>query len=184
MNENRKNMIRIKILIGKIIYNLLGVHMPLSDGRMSFGSKKVRAFCGKLILKECGKNVNIEKGAQFSSEVSLGDNSGIGVDSTIASYVTIGNNVMMGPECMIYTQNHAYSDLDVPMCQQGYSEARPVVIDDDVWIGSRVIILPGVHIGRGSIIGAGSVVTKNVEEYTIVGGNPAHLLKRRGKDRK
>ena len=61
-----------------------------------------------------------------------------------------------------------------------FSEPKPVVIEDDVWIGGRVTILPGVHIATGSIIGAGSVVTKNVEPYTIVGGNPAHFLKKRG----
>lgn len=65
------------------------------------------------------------------------------------------------------------------MQEQGYTKPRPVVIDDDVWIGSRVTILPGVHIGKGSIIGAAAVVTHDVEPYTIVGGNPAKLIKKR-----
>ena len=79
----------IKTVIGKIIYNILGKHMPPSDSRFSFGSKHIRAFCGKLILKECGKNVNIEKGAHFSSEMSLGDYSGIGINAQLAPYVSI-----------------------------------------------------------------------------------------------
>lgn len=169
----------IKVLIGKTIYNLVGKHMPLSDSKISFGSKKVRAFCGRLILNNCGRNVNIEKGAQFSSEVSLGDNSGIGVNAQIASYVTIGNDVMMGPECMMYTTNHGMSRTDIPMWKQRSSEPRPIIIGDDVWIGSRVIILPGVHVGNGAVIGAGSVVTKNVEPYSIVAGNPAKLVRMR-----
>lgn len=170
---------KARIIIGRLIYNVLGKHMPLSDSRFSFGSKRVRAFCGKLLLNHCGKNVNIEKGAQFSTEVSLGDNSGIGVNATISSYVTIGNDVMMGPECLIYTANHTMQRRDIPMRLQGHEQARPVVIGNDVWIGGRVIILPGVHIGDGAVIGAGSVVTKDVPPYAIVGGNPAKVIKER-----
>lgn len=169
----------IRVFLGKMLYNVLAKHMPLSDGRMSFGSKKLRAFCGKLILNHCGSNVNIEKGAQFSSEISLGDNSGIGVNAMISSYVTIGNDVMMGPDCIILTANHGMELNGVPMCRQKHAESSPVVIEDDVWIGARVIILPGVHVGTGSVIGAGSVVTKNVEPYSIVGGNPAKLIRMR-----
>jgi len=168
-----------KIIIGRIVYNLIGKHMPLSDGHFSFGAKKIRAFCGKLILRECGDNVNIEKGAHFSSEVSLGDNSGIGINCEIAPYVSIGNDVMMGPECMIYTSNHGMGRTDIPMMKQESTPVEPVVIGNDVWIGARVIILPGVHIGDGSVIGAGSVVTKDVEEYSVVAGNPAKLIRKR-----
>ncbi|MDO4465983.1 MAG: acyltransferase [Bacillota bacterium] len=168
-----------RIFIGKLIYNILGKHMPLSDSRMNLGSKKVRAFCGKLILLECGTNVNIEKGAQFSSEIKLGDNSGIGVNAIISSHVEIGNDVMMGPDCMIFTSNHGMDRLDIPMWKQPHTSPKPVVIGNDVWIGARVIILPGVHIGDGCVIGAGSVVTKDVEPYSIVGGNPAKVLKKR-----
>ena len=170
---------KVRAVVGRIIYNLIGKHMPLSNGHFNFGSKKVRAFCGKLILRECGTNVNIEKGAHFSSEVSLGNNSGIGINCEIAPQVTIGNDVMMGPECMIYTSNHGMERTDIPMWQQKSTETEPVVIGNDVWIGARVIILPGVHIGDGCVIGAGSVVTKDVEEYSIVAGNPAKLIRKR-----
>ena len=170
---------KAKVVLGKVIYNLLGKHMPLSDGHFNFGSKKVRAFCGKMILKHCGTNVNIEKGAHFSSEVSLGNNSGIGINCEIAPFVTIGNDVMMGPECMIYTSNHGMERTGIPMWKQQSTETEPVVIGNDVWIGARVIILPGVHIGDGCVIGAGSVVTKDVEEYSVVAGNPAKLIRKR-----
>lgn len=153
--------------------------MPLSDCRFSFGSKRIRAFCGNLILEHCGKNVNIEKGAQFDSRISLGNNSGIGVNAFISAYVTIGADVMMGPDCVILTANHGFDALDIPMWEQPFSAPKPVVIEDDVWIGTRVTILPGVRVGTGSIIGAGSVVTHNVEPYSIVGGNPAKLIRYR-----
>lgn len=169
----------IRQFLGRALYNLLGKHMPLSDSRRSFGSKKVRAFCGKLMLEHCGKNVNIEQGARFSSAVRLGDNSGIGINARIEAHVTIGNDVMMGPECMMFTSNHASADLTIPMNRQGFDAPRPIVIEDDVWIGARVTILPGVRVGRGSIIGAGSVVTKDGPPYSIVGGNPARLIRSR-----
>ena len=169
----------IRQFLGRALYNLLGKHMPLSDSRRSFGSKKVRAFCGKLMLEHCGKNVNIEQGARFSSAVRLGDNSGIGINARIEAHVTIGNDVMMGPECMMFTSNHASADLTIPMNRQGFDAPRPIVIEDDVWIGARVTILPGVRVGRGSIIGAGRVGTKDVPPYSIVGGNPARLIRSR-----
>lgn len=168
-----------KQIIGRIIYNLIAKNMPLSDSRFSFGSKRLRAFCGKLILRQCGTNVNIEKGAQFSTEISLGDNSGIGVNAQLSSEITIGNDVMMGPYCFIYTSNHRMDRTDIPMWRQGSTKPNPVIIGDDVWIGARVTILPGVHIGNGSVIGAGAVVTKDVPAYSIVGGNPAKVLKYR-----
>lgn len=169
----------IRQFLGRALYNLLGKHMPLSDSRRSMGSKRVRALCGKLILEHCGRNVNIERGAQFSSGVRLGDNSGIGINARLEAHVTIGNDVMMGPECMIFTANHSFSRTDIPMRLQGYDAPRSVVIEDDVWIGARVIILPGVRVGRGSIIGAGSVVTHDIPPYSIAAGNPARVIRSR-----
>ena len=181
MHCMRGEIVRLKVVIGKLLYNCLGKYMPLSDSKFSFGSKKVRALCGKLILNKSGKNINIEKGACFSSEISLGDNSGIGVNAQIASHVFIGNDVMMGPDCMMYTANHCMDRTDIPMWKQKFTDPKPIVIEDDVWIGSRVIILPGVHVGKGSVIGAGSIVTKNIEPYSVVGGNPAKLIRKRKK---
>lgn len=86
---------------------------------------------------------------------------------------------MMGPECYIYTRNHAFSRTDIPMREQGMQDFKPVTIGNDVWIGARVTILPGVKIGNGCIIGAGSVVTKDLPNFAIGGGNPARVLKYR-----
>lgn len=87
---------------------------------------------------------------------------------------------MMGRDVIIMTTAHETSETSVPMRLQGSRDISPVFIGDDVWIGSRVIILPGVKIGSGSIIGAGSVVTRDVEPYSVVGGVPAKLIKKRG----
>ena len=86
---------------------------------------------------------------------------------------------MMGPDVLIYTQNHKFDRIDITMDQQGWSEEKAVVIEDDVWIGSRVTILPGVHIGEGCIVGASAVVTKSVPPYCIIAGNPAKIIKYR-----
>lgn len=130
-------------------------------------------------MHSAGKSINIEKGATFSRRLQLGNNSGLGINCKIQGTVTIGDNVMMGPDVLIYTTNHEFKDKDMPMRMQGYQKEKPVIIGNDVWIGSRVIILPGVHIGDGCVIGAGSVVTKNVPAYCVCAGNPAKVVKER-----
>lgn len=90
----------------------------------------------------------------------------------------IGDNVMMGPDVTILSQTHIIERTDIPMGKQGMREAI-VIIGNDVWIGMRSIIMPGVKIGNGAVIGAGAVVTKDVPDYAIVGGVPARIIKYR-----
>ena len=125
-------------------------------------AQKWRAFWVKRIAEQCGKNVNIERLASFSPKLRIGNNSGIGAKCNIYGPVTIGDNVMMGQEVIVYTTRHCDERTDIPMNVQGMCPVRAVTIEDDVWIGGRVIILPGVAIGRGSIIGAGAVVSKDI----------------------
>ena len=142
----------------------------------------LRCLFAKGFLDSIGRNVNIESGAHFSlggAGIRIGTNSGVGIRAQISPFVTIGDDVMMGPDVLILTRNHKFSHLNMPMRKQGYDDYRPVVIEDDVWIGARAIILPGVRIGRGSIIAAAAVVTKSVEAYSIVAGNPGRVVKRR-----
>jgi acetyltransferase-like isoleucine patch superfamily enzyme len=76
------------------------------------------------------------------------------------------------------TRKHGFGDIERPMSEQQYTSA-PIIIEDDVWVGFQAIILPGVTIGRSSIVGAGAVVTRDVEPHSIVGGVPARLLRKR-----
>jgi maltose O-acetyltransferase len=131
------------------------------------------------MLKSCGKDVNIEKNATFSAKVSLGDYSGIGVNAKIYGECHIGNYVMMGEDVTIITRNHRFEDTDIPMMHQGFEKERPVFIGDDGWIGDKVIILPGVKVGKGSVLAAGAIVTKDVPEYSIVAGAPARIIRNR-----
>lgn len=163
------------------LYYLIAYHLPRS---LFTGGKvytKIRYMLVKKLFLKCGKNVNVENHTYFGigNNISIGDNSGLGSNCSIYGECTIGKNVMMGTDIVILTANHNFSRTDIPMTQQGMGKEKRVIICDDVWIGTRVIIMPGVKIGKGSIIGAGSVVTKNVEPYSIVGGVPAKLIKKR-----
>lgn len=178
------NRRKIEKFIGRVLYTAIGKHMPLSGARISFGARRFRQFCAHLILDTCGDWVNIDKGATFGDDVKLGQGAGIGANCSIPSGVTIGDHGMIGIDVLMFTNEHRHDDLTVPMGLQGRTEIQPIVIGNDVWIGSRSLIMKGVHIGDGAIIAAGSVVTRDVPPYEIWGGNPAHFIKSRlaGKD--
>lgn len=160
-----------------VLYRLTATWLPISQ--RSKMAKGARVFYAKRIISHCGKGVNIEHGAYFTPELSIGDRSGVGIDCEIYGPVTIGKDVMMGPECIIYTSGHNHDRTDIPMMDQGSSEIKPVSIGDDVWLGRRVMIMPGVKIGNGCIIGAGAVVTKDIPDYSIAAGVPARVVKSR-----
>lgn len=171
----------IKKNIGLILYYGIGKHLPESYAPFHLGAKGFRAITGRMIFDVCGKHVNIEKNVYFGSGrgICIGDFSGIGINARIQGPLIIGKQVMMGPDVMIYTRQHETSQTNIPMMEQGDTEPKVVVIKDDVWIGARVIIMPGVTLGKGCIIGAGAVVTKDVEPYNVVGGVPAKVINTR-----
>lgn len=129
--------------------------------------------------KFVGGGVNIGRKCFIHKNTEIGDNSGVGYACEINNGVRIGKNVMMGPYVLIYTQNHCTRNADIPMREQGMLNIQPVTIEDDVWIGGRVCILPGVTIGHGSVIGACAVVSKDVPPYSVVVGNPGRVVKNR-----
>lgn len=169
---------RIKRKIGAIIY-LVAKHMPPSWSSLKLGQNQLRRLCGKLMLSECGKHVNIEKNAMFSPKVTLGDYSGLGINSKIYGECHIGTHVMMGEDVTIITRNHKFDRTDIPIMEQGFEQEQPVYIGNDVWIGDKVMILAGVHVGNGCIIGAGAVVTKDLPDYSISAGVPAKVVRMR-----
>lgn len=181
----RGDIIKAIKTICLFIYYSFAIRLPVSYDYLPYTldlPKKIRYTLCKRAFKQCGKNVNVEKGAYFGSGkgIIIGDNSGLGVNS-IVEKTTIGNNVMMGRDVIIMSNSHRYDNCDIPMIFQGDKAVEEVVIGDDVWIGHRVIILPGVKIGKGSIIGAGAVVTKDVPNYAVVGGVPAKIIRYRNK---
>ena len=132
----------------------------------------------KGIFKKCGKISTIDRCAYLGNgfEVEIGDYSGIGANCFLPNNIKIGKYVMMAPEVFIAKNNHRFDKTATPMCFQGASENGITIIEDDCWIGRRVIMTPGRHIKKGSIIATGSVLTKDFDEYSIIGGNPAHII--------
>lgn len=135
----------------------------------------------KRIFKRCGKNVTIERNAYFGSgkDIEIGDFSGIGINANIPANTIMGSYVMMGPNCYIFSHNHETKDFNTPMALQGTTETLQTRIEDDVWIGRNVMIMPGRTIKKGSIVAAGCVLTKTFPEYSVIGGNPSKLIKSR-----
>ena len=169
----------IKNYVGYALYNIIAKRLPSSESTGGKVYRSVRVFAARLYDNDIDKSANIDKNVTFCKRLKLGKESGIGRKSLIQGSVTIGDYVMMGPECFIFTTNHEFNDINLPMIRQGFSEEKEVIIEDDVWIGARVTILPGVTVHSGSILGAGAVVTKDVPCNSVVGGNPAKVLKYR-----
>ena len=163
-----------------ILYYGLLKFFPATNNRYLNFIRVIRSSVAGRLFARTGKNINVEKGADFGfgSNIEIGDNSGLGVNCNVRGPLKIGDNVMMGEDVIIMTNSHNFNKTDIPMLAQGHN-VKKVIIGNDVWIGARVIILSGVTIGDGVIIGAGAVVTKNVEPYAIIGGVPAKLIKYR-----
>lgn len=168
---------RVKRSVCRRLY--YGVGIKLKSSVQSQRAQNIRYWLGSRFIESCGKHVNFEHGARFNPELTIGDYSGIGVNCLVSGRTYIGSHVMMGPDCIMYSYSHAHDRLDIPMDQQGFEDPTPIHIGDDVWIGARVIVLPGVKIGSHCIIAAGAVVTKDVPDYAIVGGVPARVLRYR-----
>lgn len=146
----------------------------------------LRRLLMRSIIKKCGKGVIVKQYAYIGSgdNLVIGNCSQLGHNSRIGPSVTIGDEVVMGPDVVLMTTSHAYENIHTPIRLQGSLPVRPIHIEDDVWIGARVVVLPGVRLGKGCIVGANSVVTKDVPPLAIVGGNPARLIRYRGDLRK
>lgn len=131
-----------------------------------------------------GKNFRFDPDGYYTfSNIHVGDDVLLGYRPMLMatlSKIRIGNHVMLGPFVEIIGGNHNYSEVGKFMSEvtnkQPFDD-QDIIIEDDVWIGSRAIILKGVHIRRGAIIAAGAVVTNDVPPYAIVGGVPAKVIK-------
>ena len=160
-------------------------------------SIKVKSLFNKLFIapiikgafKQCGKSVRVGRGCKFSGidNISVGNNVVLGENTrilTTKAQVVLGNDVVFGPDVMLVSGDHRIDVLDKHIIYVTDAEKLPendqdIVIEDDCWIGARVIILKGVTIGKGSVVAAGSVCTKSCEPYSIIGGVPAKVIAKR-----
>lgn len=163
----------VKSILCLALYYSFAQYLPSSTiflvGKLS---KWIRYQLCKRIFKSIGHNVNIERKANFGSgrNIEIGDNSGIGIKCVLPSNIIIGNDVMMGRNCYIISQNHNFGRTDVPMRRQGSQDSSSIqtIIEDDVWIGMNVLMTPGRHIKKGTIVAAGTVLCKDFPPYSIV----------------
>lgn len=143
---------------------------------------RLRAMFWKTLFKKMGKGVTIQGGFMCTSPqgVSIGNNVTITRDVILDGHggLEIGDYVMVAPGVSIITAAHGFSRLDIPMMYQDLTFNK-VVIEDDVWLGLRAVIMPGVRVGRGAVVGACAVVTKDVPPYAVVVGVPAKVIKTR-----
>lgn len=112
--------------------------------------------------------------------IEIGDNFGCGEYSFFgaAGGIKIGNNVIMGQNVRFHSENHVFSRCDIPIREQGVSN-KGIVVNDDCWVGSGVVFLDGVEVGKGCVVGANTLVNKDIPEYSIAVGNPVRIIKNR-----
>jgi acetyltransferase-like isoleucine patch superfamily enzyme len=134
-----------------------------------------------------GAHSQVALGVALQGNVILGEHCSVQAYSSLVGYgqpddpsgrITIGDGVRIAPYVFIIAANHVFADPNTPIHKQGLANA-PVTIEDDVWIGARVAVTAGVSIGRGSVIGAGAVVTRDIPPYSVAVGVPARVVKSR-----
>lgn len=154
-------------------------------GFLSKVRKRLKLIFWKQFLKSVGRSVTIHPSVLIrgAENISIGNNSNINHGSELygAGGITIGAGTMIAYEVMIFSDSRKFRSKDPLKTLKG-RDCKPVKIGDDVWIGARAMILPGVQIGNHAIIAAGSVVTHNVGEWEIHGGNPAKRIGSRLED--
>lgn len=175
----------LKLIVKKVylaIYYVIGIRFPtqpMPGYRLGYAFRRLLV---RRIAERAGEGIIVKQWCYIGKGrgLKIGNRSQLGHNAMIGPCVTIGDDVVMGPDIVIMTESHAFERLDIPVNRQGNLPTRPVVIGHDVWIGTRVIILPGVTIGDQAIIGAGAVVTHDVPPRAIVAGVPARVIRMRG----
>ena len=183
----------ISLIKPKVVFMAAGTKILHSrsltiEGTLTLG-RNVTLDCLSLEGVKLGVNVNIPDGSyirctgvisELGKGLTVGNNTGFGHYTFINAQggVVIGNDVIMGPNVRILAENHKYDSLDLPIRLQGVSR-QGITIDSNVWIGANVTILDGVRIHSGSVIGAGSVVTKSIPENSVAAGVPCKVIKER-----
>jgi len=163
-----------------LIYYIFIAKLPNSRYAKIFN--RIRVFYLARVIKVIApdNNSSFQENVYISKpgKVKIGRHCQINEDVFIQG-AEIGDYVMIAPRVAILCNMHKFERTDLPMALQGKVLNNKVIIEDDVWLGRNVVVMPGVRIGKGSIIASGAVVTKDVEPYSVMGGVPARLIKKR-----
>ncbi len=127
-----------------------------------------------------GNHSTIEDFATVNNGVGaviIGDRTRIGLGCVLIGPVTVGNDVMFAQNIVVSGLNHGYQEINMPPSLQPV-ETKPITIKDEVWIGANAVLTAGITVGKHAVIAAGSIVTKDVPDYSIAAGNPARILKK------
>jgi len=164
------------ILFIWLIYTHIISKIPYTPGQ------KLRTFIAFRLLKKFGHGSKLSTNISLlhPQNISFGENVGVARDVVLDGRggLEIGDNTLIGFESVIITSSHNHARCDIPISEQGMI-SRPIKIGNNCWIGARVILLPGVTIGNGSIIGASAVVTKDIPDYSIAAGIPCKVIRKR-----
>tara|TARA_B100001971_G_C18211536_1_gene551028 strand:+ start:591 stop:992 length:402 start_codon:yes stop_codon:yes gene_type:complete len=124
----------------------------------------------------------LAQGQSGDASIFIGDNVALNfnvmINADCGGTIIIGNDVRIGPYTVMRAANHRFDAMDLPIYKQGHDSGQ-IIVEDDVWLGAHVTLLPNIKIGKSSIIGAGSVVTSDIPPFSIAAGIPAKVIKRR-----
>lgn len=165
-----KELFDLRVEAKKICYEYNNLKPDMLDERKNILEKLVQKKLNNILIEPnfyCDYGFNIEFGDNFYSNHNL-----VILD---ANKVIFGENVFIGPNCGFYTSGHP---LDYETRNKGLEYAKPIKVGNNVWIGGNVCVMPGVTIGDNVVIGAGSVVTKDIESNSVAVGNPAKVIKK------
>lgn len=181
-------MIEALYLIVSIAYSYVAITILKLRGYDIAYSTHIHPSCTLFQSKIHAITIGVKSDMRRNTRISAGFDGTITIGSRVLidegtcimaqQNIYIGDNTLIAPYCFIMDFNHRFDTKQTSIVSQGYTRSK-VIIEEDVWIGTHSIILPGVTIGRGSVIGAGSVVTKSIKPYSVVAGNPAKVIKTR-----
>lgn len=165
--------------VRRILFKLKG-DISLGDNTILEGSIDTPWRTGKIII---GNNTIIRKWVclrPYGGKIQIGENCTVNSFCHISGngVVEIGNNVLIATQCVIISANHNFDRVDVPIANQGETRKK-IVIEDNCWLGAGVKVLAGITIHQGAVIGAGSVVTKDIPENSVAVGVPARVIRKR-----
>jgi galactoside O-acetyltransferase len=154
----------------------LGAGAVLGQGLVVLGSRNVRIGSGFSCWRLCTLAACDDGSIELGNRVAL--NSNVYLNACSGGRIVFGDDVLIGPNVVMRTGDHVIADVTLPIRSQGH-RSDVVMLENDVWIGANVTVVGGVRIGRGAVVAAGAVVTKDVAPMTVVGGVPAKLLRNR-----